>query len=177
MQHKLKIKLLTLLLVLITTTVWAVGSSKNEVIHQYLQKTARQHVSLFFLQQAKQVSIKPVGKNCYNFTFTGLNPGLLYFSDSPQRLAGHMSEKEFLSLWHTDHAKPNIALHGYLSSTSYKNYIDPILRFSKPDYDAVKNAFSYYGCVNDAKNQAKMKVNTLYNVSLFIDSLQYLAGG
>jgi hypothetical protein len=53
-------------------------------------------VTLLFVQNAQGVSLDNT-----KLTLKGISPSTIFFSDRPQRIAGHMSTKEFISLWST----------------------------------------------------------------------------
>jgi hypothetical protein len=51
-------------------------------------------VTLLFVQNAQGVS-----RDDGRMTLKGITPTTIFFSDRPQRIAGHMSTEEFVSLW------------------------------------------------------------------------------
>jgi hypothetical protein len=53
-------------------------------------------VTLLFVQNAQGVSLDNT-----KLTLKGISPSTIFSSDRPQRMAGHMSTKEFISLWST----------------------------------------------------------------------------
>ncbi|MCI0362389.1 MAG: hypothetical protein L0Y44_10565 [Phycisphaerales bacterium] len=51
-------------------------------------------VTLLFVQNAQGVSL-----DNGTMTLKGISPATIFFSDRPQRITGHLSTKEFVSLW------------------------------------------------------------------------------
>jgi hypothetical protein len=69
------------------------GKSKQVELTQADSKALGQ-VTLLFVQNAQGVSLDN-GK----LTLKGISPTTIYFSDRPERIAGHMTMKEFVPFW------------------------------------------------------------------------------
>jgi hypothetical protein len=149
-----------------------------DMMQAYLKKLGDKKVSLFFLQQADVATIKPLRKSCYFIQLTGLKPGLLYFSDAPERIAGHMTEKEFVGVWKSNKTSPNVVMHAYNSPNDNTKPLSVVLKFTNPNYNVSTKTISYQGCINDAQQQQQsINATRLYNVSLFIDPFCLYCGG
>ena len=84
-----------LLVTSILMTVWLtqVGFMPNAA--QAVEKTKK--ADLLFVQNAKDVTVDG-GK----LFLKGIGPTVLFFSDRPERIAGHMTNERYLKLWRED---------------------------------------------------------------------------
>ena len=63
-------------------------------------------VQLLFVQTSEQISVDPASKT---LRLVKVNPQTLYFSDRPERIAGHLKIAEYLEEWTAAAGKDNFA--------------------------------------------------------------------
>lgn len=154
----------------VATANMASSQQATTLLKQSSSSSVNNAVSLLFVQQADQVTLTSVGNRCYDVLLSGLKTSVLYFSDQPQRVAGHMSNLAFISLWDQDKIVPNAVLHGLTQLGQINSGYDTVLTFSKPVYDDKAHTIHYQGCVTDAQQEPVITTKKLYDVSLFIDN-------
>jgi hypothetical protein len=154
------------------------AEAKKNLIQHYINENTGKDIGLFFVQRAKQASLESLNKNrCYKITLSGLQPGLLFFSDSPSRVVGRMNEAQFMSIWRAAHTSPNVAMQGYKTPANVGKPMTVVFRASKPEYDEVRHVITYQACLNGSSKSTPLSVNKFYNVNLYLDPLCYLCGG
>lgn len=166
-------KLGTVLYLTVASTAAMANMSSSSTATTLLKQTGSQNasqISLLFVQQADQATLTSVGNRCFDVLLSGLKPSLLYFSDQPKRVAGHMDNQEFVNLWQHDKIVPNAVLHGLTQPGQINSGYDTVLTFSKPAYDNKAQTIHYQGCVTDAQQEPVITTKKLYDVSLFIDN-------
>lgn len=132
----------------------------------------RSKVSLLFIQQAGKLQAVKLTKHCYRLTLTNLRKDLLYFSDRPNKIVGHMTPKEYLALWQHNKINPNVAVQGYLKPGNITSSIDTVLTLSQPRYNHKAGTMSYRACFTDPKQQKWANLSKLYDVTLFFDDFE-----
>ena len=107
---------------------------------------------MVFVQSSDYATLEHTGKS-HNYKLTmhlaGNNPQVVYVSEHPNRVAGSISVKQFLTAWN-DHPngfknKPPLAALVYDKFKSKKPYgikVD-VVSLAKPDYDSGDNTVSY----------------------------------
>ncbi len=91
-------------------------------------KEGNSMVQLMFVQNAKEVEF-----NNNKMTLKGISPSTIYFSDRPERIAGHMTQNAFLKEW--DAGKDSFAKdppNATLSIFSDKGAQDVVVEISNP---------------------------------------------
>ena len=129
------------------------------------------NISLLFVQLADRVGFQPKSKGCYRLVLSGIRDNLLYFSDRPNRLVGHISNKEFLSAWQQQKIHPNTVVHDFFENN--KHSTTQVLTFSEPSYlePATENII-YHACITDPAHESSLHFKILYQVSLFFDDFE-----
>jgi hypothetical protein len=88
-MRRYMLKTIILLVVLIG---WTAGLSGGAVAADTAKKA-----DLLFVQNAKEVTVDG-GK----LTLRGVGPTVLFFTDRPERIAGHMTNERYIQLWKED---------------------------------------------------------------------------
>jgi hypothetical protein len=130
-------------------------------------------ISVLFLQQAKTAELTPIkNSSCYQLNLRGIEVGIIYFSDQPKRIVGHLNNTNFLTtLRNNFQIKPNAVLHGYHKPIHYNENYSIVLTLTKPQYNAHTSSFSYQACITDKQAEAAIPpTKKLHDVSLFIDN-------
>jgi DNA-binding transcriptional regulator YhcF (GntR family) len=101
-------------------------SNANEVakIYQHLQQQNglnKKKISFLFVQKAGLINLSKQKKHCYSMQLSQLGESLLYFSDRPSRIVGHMSTAEFVSIWNKTKIYPNATVQGFIIHNKVKN--------------------------------------------------------
>jgi hypothetical protein len=79
---------------------------------------------------AKEANIQPLDKKSqYKLTLKGVNPKIIYFSDRPQRLSGHIATQQYINKWE----------HGIFLKNSPNAMIEIIDLSKNPESLGVKN--------------------------------------
>lgn len=163
--------------VLILLLTWGTISSADVVYDYFHQPKNKHEVSLFFVQHARQADFTPAGKECYQITLKKIGHEMLYFSDRPERIVGHISNQRFADLWQGRKLQPNVVLHGNRHKNIANNSYQIVLTLGQPNFTYDTDMIRYKGCITDRKDEKPIKVKTLYNVVLFIDPWDPWAGG
>lgn len=158
---KLKFKKITALLTLsLSFSLYAnVNLEKNN-----------HNLSVLFVQHAKQVNVKPLKNDCYQLSLMGERKKLLYFSDRPNRVVGHMSKKQFLKIWNNNKIDPNVLVDGFVSPHDALETTSNVLTFQSIHYNEKTGATSYVACLTDPHKQRLLTQKKLFDVTLFFDN-------
>jgi hypothetical protein len=143
----------------------AYANNSGESITDKIQNRKQNSVNLLFLQQAKTAKLALMGNDCYQLTLDKLNTHVLYFSDQPERVVGHMHLKEFIEGW--PHFKPNAAIHAQRLNKMPSN-VNFVVSLNKPHY-INKNSMSYTACALNPELVKQFDSQELGLVTLFID--------
>ena len=100
-------------------------------------------VSLLYVQTATSGTFEPIAgsNNKYRLVLSGVSPSVVYFSDRPNRLAGHISEEAFLKgIGFGGKLDPNAAID-IQGGAADSDLI--VVKLDKPAYDASSGMLSY----------------------------------
>lgn len=143
-------------------------------------------VSLLYVQTASSGTFEPVAGsvNKYRLVLNGVSPSVAYFSDRPNRMAGHTSTNEFLKgIGFGGKLDPNAAIDIHEGSADADLIIATL---DKPAYDAPSATLSYevsiletprQGLAIFSKRMDKRLPPRFGTVALFIDSASCLNYG
>ena len=145
---------------------------------------AKNKVELMYYQHAKQgrISVSETKKGCYHLVLAGLSPAVIYFSNYPLHISGHMTLSKYASSWqHAENSQgiqPNAVLHAYNSKTySEQSAISLPITLSNLKYSETDKTISYTACsINRDEERMPLATPTLasaiYEVDLFIDPFE-----
>lgn len=156
---------LTGLIIVITPSSFAIANDFNYA-QRSVQHTVHNHVSILFLQQARHATlthIKNPDQPCYRLQLAPRDR-IIYFSNQPQRLAGTISDQQFMRLWVKNNIQPNMVLQGF----SHKREFTMAFSALHANYQAKQRTFHYMVCL--LKNSSIPRLHKLNNVTLFIDN-------
>lgn len=124
-----------------------------------------QHGADGTLQAAKQT-------NCYQLRITGIDKDVIYLSNSPDEITGHLSIPVFITSWQhqqaTSGVKPNAILHASLIDKNNKErQVSDVFVLKGIAYQSHQHAMIYQICrFND---EQAFKLGRLRNINIFID--------
>lgn len=131
--------------------------------------TKKNQLSFLFVQHAKVLQMKPLGKQCYQLTLSGVRKELLYFSNRPNRIVGRVTTQQFLSIWQRNKIQPNTLVDGFVKPNDVKESSGRVLTFKNMSYQPATGVVEYTACLTDPTKQATLH-KTLYDVTLFFDN-------
>jgi hypothetical protein len=170
------LKNLTAFLMMLTMMV-----SASSVLANAPAKSSADPGSYLFVQNAEYAILKPVkgDKQSYTLTLHHLEPQVIFFTDRPKRVMGHISLEDFVKLWQgkTDDNftadAPNVGVNGikFHGLLNRKN-VDVVAELSNPVYDAKENSMTFTAKVlADEKNNLPNHKVRLQHISLFFDNM------
>ncbi len=145
------------------------------------QDDTDKQASILFVQTAVSGSFTPVegSENSYTLTLKNVSPATVYFSDRPERIAGHLNTKDFLDRWGKmgfQNDPPNAAV----DVPEADDEVDlVVVKLSDQKYDPEADTLKYTASVIKQPNHDYAVFNELHDgkipdtfneVSLFIDS-------
>lgn len=143
--------------------------------YKYFHKN-KNKVSLLFVQQAKYAAAAPINnsKQCYLLTLKDVQPRVLYFSDQPKRLAGHITVGNFVNVLEHNTKnygiRPNVAILAYKSTSGKQSEVHDVGVVLNPEYNSGNNSVTYKICTISGK--AVYPAKKLSNVTLFFDNFR-----
>lgn len=138
--------------------------------------------SYLFVQNAEYAILKPASKNDkqnYTLTLHRIEPEVIFFTDRPQRVMGHISLQDFVKLWQGKSGDnftadaPNVGVNGikFRGLLNHKN-VDVVAELTNPVYDAKAKTMTFNAKVlSDEKNNLPDHKVRLQHISLFFDNL------
>lgn len=132
--------------------------------------TKKHKLSVLFIQHAKTLSMQALGKHCYRLTLSGARKKVLYFTNRPNRIVGHMTTQQFLTLWHRNKIRPNTLVDGFIKPNDTNESSSAVLTFDRMHYESATGDVVYKACLTDPKKQHALSIKTLYDVTLFFDN-------
>lgn len=176
-MSKITLNKIISLSILALLIAWAPLSSADVIDHYFDQAKNKHNVTLFFVQNAEQADIKPLGNACYQVTLKNIDQQILYFSDRPNRIVGHISNKRFADLWQDQAIRPNLVLHGDRNKNNTNTSYQVVLTIGNANVNYHDDGMRYDACLTDKKVEPRINVKTLHNVVLFIDPWRSWQGG
>jgi hypothetical protein len=165
-----KYTIFVILLLLIESATASIRDAGT--VSRYLKQHphCKNRVSLLFMQQARRATLNLLSgkKRCYQLRLRGVERGVVYFSDQPQRMAGHISNSEFMALWRHNHVKPNIILHSEHIKNGRLAEFNGVFEISRPVYQKNNDSISYQACLL-SPGVKQLNHVTMSQVVLFID--------
>lgn len=140
--------------------------------HHYSKKK-KNKITLLFVQRAKSAIIDPklYKHGCYQLRLNHLYPSITYFSNSPERRAGRISNKDFMTVWwHNDYKQklaPNVAILGVERVKGHLVHTERVAVISNPSYNPVLGSINYQAC--NLQGKVPTGVMHLKRVVVFID--------
>jgi len=137
----------------------------------------KKNLRLLFIQQAKRAAILPTSNKpgCYTLKLTELKRSVLFFSDQPRKLAGHLSTASFMYLLRNNashfNIKPNVAIEAY-QSNGFKKEINFVANLANPVYTGRgrHQVVTYTAC--PLKKNGFQPIKKIKHINLFFDHLR-----
>jgi hypothetical protein len=147
----------------------------SAVSHAYnkplLKQPTNNHIELLFFQQAKSGSIKMTSTGCYDLKLSDLNPNVVYFSNSPNKIAGNLTSEQFLTtIKHSEESEkinPNAVLNMKVGGFFRSRHVNMIGSLSHARL--TNQSFSYTFCPFKGNNVIKQ--GKIRSVNLFVDPI------
>lgn len=141
-------------------------------LHAKSNINSYRHIKFLFFQKADSGHmVESSKKNCYQLILNNLNKEVLYFSDTPNKIAGYLTPRElYVTLKHDELTKkihPNAVLNAYLRTNDKEFEISLAGTLENPLLN--KNKFKYQFCT--FINKEYIKRGKLREVNLFIDPI------
>jgi hypothetical protein len=131
----------------------------------------KNHIELMFFQQAQSGYIKATSHGCYDVMLSGIEPNVMYFSDSPNKTAGNLTVAQLAeSMKHSqdiDKVVPNALLNMKLIENTKQLSVNMIGQLSNARY--INKEFHYTFCLIEGNQLVKR--GQIRSVNLFIDPI------
>lgn len=162
-------------LTMIAGSICAVAETTGiHTVMNFMRKhpTCNNSVSMLFVQQARSISFKPTKNvektNCYNITLHNTKHRIMYFSDQPKRMSGHINNYDYLKMWKKNRTRPNVAIEAFYQEGDIAHEVTAIATLSKPNYNHKADTFSYLACLETSKKNV-IRHPEMVEVTLFVD--------
>ena len=149
------------------------GSTDMHTVMNFMRKhpACNNSVSMLFVQQAGSITFMPtknvMKSNCYTITLNKTNHRILYFSDQPKRMSGHINNYDYLKMWKKNGSKPNVAIQAFYQSPTGAKEFTAVATLSQPSYNHKADTFTYRACLETKKRLPMSPV--LNEATLFVD--------
>lgn len=129
------------------------------------------HIELLFFQRAQAGELTSTNtKDCYDLALKNVHSRVLYFSNAPSKVVGHLTDSQFLTTLHHDQVKDHVMPNGVLNAYSQEGKeINWIGEFRDASYQ--QKHFHYTFCLLNKQDARLIQQGKLRAINLFIDPI------
>lgn len=155
---------------------WGTLLEDISMAEQSTEEKLATSLEFLFVQMATSGTFTETDDEKYSLTFEGINPLTIYFTDRPNRIAGHMSTEEFVHAWNVGQdsfeSNPPNAIITIVEPDGTQNAITVALTNPVYDLESITLQYTAYIIKDEVDTSEQVDVQfpeTFGDVSLFID--------